>query len=146
MLAQGFPPSILVDGLTNSDVTTMAGNTISVPVITGFIAMLLRCITVLDEPLSADDALRQVEDYKAGLIDGELEQGIWVGSATYDSDATTPFDSLARDGQAADAKAKSKLQAAVASNARDAVAAVVSRKPSSKVGALAGVQAALAQP
>ena len=137
MLAQGFPPSILVDGLTNSDVTTMAGNTISVPVITGFIAMLLRCITVLDEPLSADDALRQFKDYKAGLIDGELEQGIWVGSATYDSDTTTPFDSLPWDGQA-DAKAKSKLQAAVASNARDAVAAVVSRKPSAKVDSKVG--------
>ena len=91
-----------------------------------------------DEPLSADDALRQFKDYKAGLIDGELEQGIWVGSTTYGLDTTTPFDSLA---QAADAKAKSKpskLQAAVASNARDAMAAVVSRKPSAKVDSKVG--------
>ena len=87
--AQRFGKQIETGTLSNSELTTLAGNTISIPVLVGIFAMLLRCTQLVPTTaLSADDGKRQEAAYLAGLKAGELDEGTWVGPSTHDNRTT----------------------------------------------------------
>ena len=80
LLIQGFGKHINTEGISDSCLRRMAGNTISVPVLIGILALLIRNCTFEKEELHWEEASHQQRSYLNGLSDADATKGVWIGS------------------------------------------------------------------
>ena len=136
LLIQGFGNHVNTEGISDSCLRRMAGNTISVPVLIGIFALLLRnCTFEMKEELHWEEAAEQQRSYLGGLSDDDATKGIWIGSRKTVGE-TTVYDRISarrnvRAGRAPSASVKASGKASKPCKRRITGKQAVKKRPAS---------------
>ena len=132
LLIQGFGKHINTEGISDSCLRRMAGNTISVPVLIGILALLIRNCTFEKEELHWEEALDQQRSYLNGSSDADATKGVWIGSR-WTVGETTVYDRIStrRNVRAPSASVKASGKASKPCKRRITGKQAVKKRPAS---------------